>query len=148
MARGAHRLAVRRPAAGKATLARELGDGRTLFLNCEPLRTDDCGLLWEHIVLEHLQAHFPDTPVRYWRDKQGHEVDFVMARGRDEVDVIECKWNAGAFDAAALAVFRSYYPKGRNYLASPSGAPGYTKRFGSHEVLVCTPPEITESSWA
>ena len=56
----------------------------------EPLRSDDCGLLWEHVVLEHLQAHFPDTPVRYWRDKQGREVDFVLARGRDQADVIEC----------------------------------------------------------
>jgi len=35
----------------------------------DPLRQDDLGLLWEHLVLEHVQAHFPDTPVRYWRDK-------------------------------------------------------------------------------
>ena len=109
----------------------------------EPLRPDDCGALWEHVVLEHLQAHFPDTPVRYWRDKQGRAVDFVMARGRDEVDVIECKWNSAAFDRAALDVFRSHYPKGRNYLVSPSGASGHTKQFGSHEVRVCTPSEIT-----
>ncbi len=108
----------------------------------EPLRPDDCGMLWEHIVLEHLQAHFPDTPVRYWRDKQGRKVDFVMARGRDEVDVIECKWNASAFDSAALEVFRSHYPKGRNYLVSPSSAPGYTKQFGPHEVRICTPSEM------
>jgi uncharacterized protein len=30
----------------------------------DPLRQDDFGPLWEHIVLEHLQAHFPDTPPR------------------------------------------------------------------------------------
>jgi predicted AAA+ superfamily ATPase len=41
----------------------------------DPLRQDDLGVLWEHLVLEHLQAHFPDTPVHYWRDKQGREVD-------------------------------------------------------------------------
>jgi len=111
----------------------------------EPLRPDDCGALWEHIVLEHLQAHFPDTPVRYWRDKQGREVDFVMARGRDEVDVIECKWDSAAFDRTALDVFRSHYPRGRNYLVSPSAAPGYAKRFGSHEVRICTPSEIEGS---
>ena len=61
--------------------------------------------------------------MRYWRGKQGREVDFVMAHRRDEVDVIECKWNSNAFDAAAQAVFRSHYPKGRNYLVSPTGAP-------------------------
>ncbi len=59
----------------------------------DPLRPDDLGPLWEHLVLEHLQAHCPDTPVRYWRDKQGREVDFVLAQRRDAVDAIECKWN-------------------------------------------------------
>lgn len=108
----------------------------------EPLRPDDCGLLWEHVVLEHLQAHFPDTPVCYWRDKQGREVDFVLARGRDEVDVIECKWNSDAFESDALHVFRSHYPKGRNYLLSPLGSQGYTKHFGTHEVRVCSPSEF------
>lgn len=108
----------------------------------DPLRQDDMGVLWEHLVLEHLQAHLPDTPVRYWRDKDGHELDLVLARRRDEVDAIECKWNPGSFDGAALDVFRSYYPKGRNYLVSPSGAPGYAQRFGAHEVRVCTPSEL------
>ena len=28
----------------------------------DPLRQDDFGILWEHLVLEQLQAHFPDTP--------------------------------------------------------------------------------------
>jgi len=108
----------------------------------DPLRPDDCGTLWEHFVLEQLQARFPDTPVRYWRDKAGREVDFVLAHRRDEVDAIECKWDPGAFDSSALKLFRSYYPKGRNYLVSPSGAPDYTKRFGSHDVRVCTPAEL------
>ena len=111
----------------------------------DPLRQDDLGILWEHLVLEHLQAHFPDTPVQYWRDKGGHEVDFVLTRRRDEVDAIECKWDASAFDSSALNVFRSHYPKGRNYLLSPSGAPSYVKRFGSHEMRVCTPSELTAS---
>ncbi len=108
----------------------------------DPLRQEDLGILWEHLVLEHLQAHFPNTPVSYWRDKQGREVDFVLARGRSAVDVIECKWNSDAFDHGALEVFRSYYPEGRNYLVSPSGAPAYTRRFGSHSVRVCTPSEL------
>lgn len=48
---------------------------------------------------EHLQAHFPDVPIRYWRDKAGHELDFVVAHRRDQVDVIECKWAPEAFDS-------------------------------------------------
>lgn len=108
----------------------------------DPLRQDDLGQLWEHLVLEQLQAYFPDVPVRYWRDKTGREVDFVMERRRDEVDAIECKWNSTAFDPGALQVFRSYYPNGRNYLVVPSATPPYMRRFGQVEILVCEPMEL------
>jgi len=108
----------------------------------DPLRPEDFGALWEHLVLEHLQAHFPDTPVRYWRDKAGREVDFVLAHRRDAVDAIECKWDFRAFDSTALQLFRSYYPNGRNFLVTPSGDPAYTRAFGPLEVRVCTPSEI------
>lgn len=108
----------------------------------DPLRPDDYGPLWEHLVLEHLMACFPDTQVRYWRDKTGREVDFVLTLRRDEVDAIECKWNPGAFDPAALRLFRTLYPKGKNYLVSPSGDPAYSRNFGDIEVRVCTPSEL------
>lgn len=105
----------------------------------DPLRPDDMGILWEHLVFEHLQARFPDAKVRYWRDKAGHEVDFIIERGRDEVDAIECKWNIDAFDSLPLRTFRNYYPKGNNFLVTPSGETAYTKSFGGHEVRICTP---------
>jgi hypothetical protein len=112
----------------------------------DPLRPDDLGVLWEHLVLEHLQARFPDTPIRYWKDNAGRELDFVLAAGRDEVDAVECKWNPGAFDSKALRVFRSRYPNGRNYLVTPSGDPPYTKALEGMDVLVCTPTAIASSS--
>jgi hypothetical protein len=105
----------------------------------DPLRPDDCGPLWEHLVLESLLALFPDTPVRYWRDKAGHEVDFVLAHRRDAVDALECKWDASAFDPVSLKVFRSYYPHGRNFLVTPLAGPAYSRRFGDLEVRVCNP---------
>jgi predicted AAA+ superfamily ATPase len=98
--------------------------------------------LWEQLVLEHLQACWPDTPARYWRDKAGNEIDFVLPRNREAVDAIECKWNPQAFDATALALFRSYYPKGRNYLVTPLEGPAYRKRFTKLEVKVCGPEGI------
>jgi predicted AAA+ superfamily ATPase len=108
----------------------------------DPLRAEDFGALWEHLVLEHLQVLVPHLRVRYWRDKSGREVDFVLARRRDAVDAIECKWNPAAFDRSALEVFRGFYPKGRNFLVTPSGDPAYTKRFGELEVRICTPSEL------
>lgn len=80
--------------------------------------------------------------LRYWRDKSGREVDFVMERGRDEVDAIECKWDPTAFEPGALQIFRSYYPKGRNYLLVPSATPSYMRRFGQVEIRVCEPTEL------
>ncbi len=108
----------------------------------DSLRPDDCGSLWEHLVLEHLQAHRPDLPVQYWRDKAGHEVDFVLPRGREAVDIIECKWNPDAHEARGLVAFRSCYPKGRNYLVTPVEGPAYRKRIANLEVLVCGPEGI------
>jgi predicted AAA+ superfamily ATPase len=108
----------------------------------DPLRSEDFGALWEHLVLEHLQAHFPDTPIRYWRDKPGREVDFVIARRRDEVDAIECKWDPGAFDCSAMMLFRSYYPRGRNFLVTPSGVTAYNTRYKRLVVRVCAPTEL------
>lgn len=104
----------------------------------DPLRDDDRGLLWEHIVLEHLQAT-TDEPVRYWRDKAGREIDFVLAPNRNQVDAIECKWNPDAFDPAALKVFREAYPQGDNYLVTPSGEPPRARRYGRLTVRVCGP---------
>jgi hypothetical protein len=108
----------------------------------DPLRPDDMGPLWEHLVLEHLQAHFPDASIGYWRDKAGREVDFVIPRGRDEVDAIECKWHPDAFDPKALEVFRTSSPKGRNFLVTPSGAPPRVKMFGGLRVTICTPSTL------
>ncbi|MBI2813210.1 MAG: ATP-binding protein [Opitutae bacterium] len=103
----------------------------------DPLRPADRGLLWEHLALEAFQAHWPGEAVRYWRDKAGREVDFVRPRGRDAVDAYECKWNAAAFDPAALKVFRGYYPKGRNHLLSPGTGRSFVKKVQGLELTVC-----------
>jgi hypothetical protein len=111
----------------------------------DPLRPEDLGVLWEHFVLEQLQAHHPERPVSYWRDRNGREVDFVLTRGRDEVDAVECKWNPGAFEVTGLRAFRRLYPKGRNVLVTPSGLPAYTRDYDGLEVRVCTPAELAKT---
>jgi hypothetical protein len=69
-------------------------------------------------------------------------VDFVLAQRRSEIDVIECKWDASTFDHTALRVFRSYYPKGRNYLITPAAETAYTKSYGELKVTICTPTQL------
>ena len=56
------------------------------------LRPEDKGLLWEHLVLDELVNLAGREAVFYWRDKQKHEVDFVLARRGAPPVAIECKW--------------------------------------------------------
>lgn len=107
-----------------------------------PLRPDDCGLLWEHLVLEQLQAHLPDFHLHYWRAKSGREVDFVIFRSRDQVDALDCKWDPAEFDAAGLKAFRALYPRGTNYPIAPLTVPSYLKRAADLEIRVRDPSGI------
>jgi len=105
----------------------------------DPLRPEDFGLLWEHIVLEYIQAHGHILKINYWRDTAGREIDFVIAHGRDDVDAIECKWDPMQFEPAGLKIFRSYYPRGTNFLLSPITGSGYWKNISGLEIFVCNP---------
>lgn len=82
------------------------------------LRRDDYGTLWEHYVLNEMHAQIQSRKVLYWRDKRGHEVDFVLAMRQSEPVVIECKWSSVEFDAANIKAFRTRYPRGANYVVA------------------------------
>ena len=60
-------------------------------------------------------------------------MDFVLPRGRDAVDAIECKWNPDAFELRGLKAFRDNYPNGRNYLLCPSVRHRTIRRLGGLE---------------
>ena len=113
------------------------------FRGWDPPRAQDHGLLWEHLVLEWLMARRPDRKIRYWRDTSGAELDFVAERENGSVDVFECKWNPSDFEPRALKVFRSWYPKGKNHLVSPSAAQAYVKSFKGIPVTVCDPSHLS-----
>ena len=73
-------------------------------------------------------------PGSYWRDKHGHEVDFICAqRGRPPL-AIECKWSAAAFDPAALRAFALHYPKAECFVVSQDTDRTATRRFGNLKV--------------
>ena len=82
------------------------------------LRREDMGLLWEHFILNEIMAHFQSREVRYWRDKRGHEVDFVLTRRGEPTVAIECKWATDAFDARPLKAFRRQYPQEKNFVVA------------------------------
>jgi len=96
------------------------------------LRTDDLGLLWEHLVLNELHAARQSRQIGYWRDKRGHEVDFVIAdRIAASPTAIECKWSASAFDPSCLLSFRKQYPSGQNYVIASDITQKYARTYDS-----------------
>ena len=92
------------------------------------LRPEDRGTLWEHLVLDTLRFRHPDDRLFYWRDKAGREVDFVVRRAQDHVDLVECKMDPEELDGAAARAFRALYPAGNNFLASPAVKTPYRMR--------------------
>lgn len=108
------------------------------------LRVEDEGLLWEHLVLNEIHGRLQHRALRYWRSKQGAEVDFVLPRrGSDGPIAVECKWRAASFDASALAAFRRLYPEGENLVVAHDVEAAYSRvhagvrvRFLSLEDLV------------
>jgi hypothetical protein len=84
----------------------------------DQLRSDDMGLLWEHFVLNELHARLQTRSVFYWRDKQKHEVDFVLSQRGGEPIVIECTWAAKSLAPESLIAFWKLYPKAKFFVVA------------------------------
>jgi len=82
------------------------------------LRPENLGDLWEHYILNEIHAHTQSPRLHYWRDKRGHEVDFVLAWPGLASVAIECKWSANGFDPQNLRSFRYRYPEGENWIVA------------------------------
>lgn len=97
-----------------------------LFKGWDRLRDEDRGALWEHYVLNECLGRLQKRNVRYWRDKHGHEVDFVIA-DRGKLTAVECKWRADGFDPRNLRAFRNAYPAGDNFVVTSDTARSYVR---------------------
>jgi uncharacterized protein len=94
----------------------------------DSLRPGDLGDLWEHFVLNEIQGRLQRRTVRFWRNKRGAEVDFVLPRRGERAPIaIECKWKADAFDGAAIRAFRHLHPGGPNYVVATDVDASYTR---------------------
>lgn len=97
----------------------------------QELRREDMGILWEHFVLNEIRAQMQTHRVFYWRDKRGHEVDFVLAAHRTKPLAIECKWSADGFDPKNIKVFRTHYPEGSNVVVAQDVSQMYFRNYGN-----------------
>ncbi len=105
------------------------------FRGWDSLRPEDRGDLWEHFVLNEIQGTLQLRSARYWRDKRGAEVDFVVPRrGNRGPIAIECKWRADTFEPSSLQKFRRRYPDGPNYVIATDVERSFTRRHGELEV--------------
>lgn len=106
------------------------------FKGWHELRPDDSGILWEHYVLNEIQAQLQTRRIHYWRDKRGHEVDFVLkGRGKNPV-AIECKWSTSSFDPSGMQAFRRQYEKGDNYVVVNDAPRPARRTFGNIDVTL------------
>lgn len=98
------------------------------------LRREDLGLLWEHFVSNELHANLQSHRILYWRDKQGHEIDFVLAARNRPPIAIECKWSVPDFDPSGIKAFRGRYPKGESFMVASDVDRSFTRQFGDVSV--------------
>jgi len=87
------------------------------FRGWNSLREEYRGGMWEHYILNELTARTGRSQLFYWRDKRGHEIDFVRIPARSAPPVaIECKWSPDHFDPLNINIFRRRYPAGENWV--------------------------------
>jgi uncharacterized protein len=94
------------------------------------LRRDDMGTLWEHYAMNELFGRLQPRRLCYWRDKAGHEVDFVLDIRSQEPMALECKWSSSDVDPKNLKVFRRHYPLGDNFVVASDVQRSYSRKYG------------------
>ena len=79
-----------------------------------------------------IHSRLPGAGLRYWSDKQQHEIDFVWSRSRAAPPVaIECKWSVKELDPRSLLVFRRHYPRGENLVVAANARDPFTRTYPS-----------------
>lgn len=100
------------------------------------LRAEDLGFMWEHCILNEMHGHLQTRSINYWRDKNGHEIDFVLRNKKNNsTTAIECKFLTQQDDStlASLAknfeAFRHHYPQGENFVVANNINTQLTRRY-------------------
>lgn len=122
----------------------------------QEVRPEDCGLLWKQCVLNELHGVLQrrSHTINYWRDKSGHEVDFIIARqAHHNVTAIECKFkcidqHTGSVAAAQLSknleVFRRHYPSGTNFIVAHDVNTPFARSHNGLTLNFVNPQQLTQ----
>lgn len=108
----------------------------------EALRSEDLGLLWEHLVLNELHAHLQTRRIGYWRDKRGHEVDLILSRRGKPPIAVECKWSAADVDVTNLKAFAHQYPKAELRIVAHDVERTYSRRTDDLTITISSLPGL------
>jgi hypothetical protein len=100
------------------------------FRGWQELRQEDFGILWKHWVLNELNSHLQGRVIHYWRDKGGHEVDFILITKEMGITAIVCQWREKDFQSKNLRAFRRRYPEGRNWIVCGDNLQAHTQTLG------------------
>jgi predicted AAA+ superfamily ATPase len=105
------------------------------------------GILWEHYVLNEIQARLRLRSIHYWRDKRGHEIDFIIPRrGKTTAPVaVECKWKADQFDSRNLEAFIYQYPEARFFVVAADVDKSYSRKYAETRVTFLSLPGLVKS---
>ena len=87
---------------------------------------------FENLVATHLlkwvhyeqDAKGRDVELRYFRDTDGREVDFVVTEGRSPRVLVECKWGDAELDKS-LRYLKAKFPAADAWQVSATGAKDY-----------------------
>ncbi len=112
----------------------------------EKLRQEDLGILWEHFVLNEIYGNLQTEKVYYWRDKRGHEVDFVMTPKKGMPIAIECTWTYDGFEPKNLIAFRKRYPDGKNIVVAHNVDRAFSQRYENISVKFISLPALIKES--
>ena len=111
------------------------------------LRKEDSKFMWEHCVLNELQGPLQTHTIHYWRDKRGHEIDFVLCK-RNSLTALECKFMGSQEDITSfgrnLTAFRHHYPEGDNFLVASTIDTSFQRPYKGLTITFVNPQKLIQ----
>lgn len=113
------------------------------------LRAEDLGFMWEHSILNELHGRLQTRSIQYWRDKGGHEIDFVLRNRRDgSMSAIECKFIIQQDEVTLKSIgknfeiFRGHYPDGENFVVASNIDQSFTRQYADIVITFVSPADL------